>query len=616
MTRAGDHRYPEIGEYALIGDSRASALVSLDGSIDWMCLPFPASPSVFGRLLDWERGGYFRIAPDMPYESQRRYIDDTNVLETTFTTEAGDVRLIDFMPAQTEDAKARALEPLRALFRFVECDGGRVPMRFDYVPRPSYSTGTIALRPRTAYDITAERGRHVMHLRSDVRLDASRRDARARFDVVPGERLRFSIAYSLGEPAVVLSDNYADEAYKQTIAYWEAWSARCTYDGPYRNDVLRSALVLKLLTYAPSGAIVAAPTTSLPEEVGGSRNWDYRYCWIRDSALTAREFLALGFHDEVAAYIGWLLHATNLTAPRLDPLYTAYGEAHVPEGELRHFEGYRGSRPVRIGNMAAKQHQLDVYGELIDACDVYLSSLDGGIDQDEASFVSGIADYVAKIWREPDNGIWEQRMEPRHYVHSKVMAWDALTHAVLLARGGRIKGDVATWEREADAIRELVMARGYNRDIGAFTQTLDGDALDAALLKLPLVGFIDGDDPRMVSTIDAIREQLTVHGFVRRYSTSDGLGGSEGAFLPCEFWLVAALAGAGRTEDARAAYENAMRASNDVGLLAEEFDGRTATMLGNFPQGLSHIAQITAALALARAQRGEIARGRSWPVSK
>jgi GH15 family glucan-1,4-alpha-glucosidase len=616
VIRTGAQRYPPICEYAIIGDSRSSALVSLDGSIDWLCLPYPASSSTFGRLLDWDRGGYFRIAPDMPYEAQRRYLEGTNVLETTFTTEAGRVRLIDFMPAQSEAAKEHALEPLRALYRFVECDEGRVPMRIEYVPRPSYSTGSIRLRARTAYDITAERHRHVMHLRSDVRLDASRRDARARFDVVPGERLRFSIAYSRGEPAVILSDDYVDEAYNRTIAYWEWWSSQCHYEGPYRKELLRSALVLKLLTYAPSGAIVAAPTTSLPEEIGGGRNWDYRYCWIRDSALTAREFLALGFRDEVVAYIGWLLHATNLTAPRLAPLYTAYGEARVPERELSHFEGYRGSAPVRTGNMASEQHQLDVYGELIEACHVYISSHDGGIDRDEANFVSEIADHVTKIWRDPDNGIWEQRLPPKHYVHSKVMAWDALTHAAMLADEGRIKGDAAKWRREADAIRELVMTRGYNESLGAFTQLLDGDALDAATLKLPLVGFIDGADPRMTSTIDAIRERLTVRGFIRRYDSADGLEGDEAAFLACEFWLVAALAAAGRVDEARAAYGNAMLAANDVGLFAEEYDASTGDAVGNFPQGLSHIAHITAVLALSRAERGEVAPGRPWPVSK
>ncbi|HET6614760.1 MAG TPA: glycoside hydrolase family 15 protein [Dehalococcoidia bacterium] len=616
MTRIGARRYPDIDDYGLIGDSRASALVSLDGSIDWLCLPRFDSPSVFGRLLDWERGGHFRIAPDMPYESRHRYIDDTNVLETTFTTETGIVRLIDFMPAQTEAAKRHALEPLRALYRFVECDLGRVPMHVEYVPRPVYGTGPIQLRTRTHYDITAERDRHVMHLRSDVRLDTSRRDARATFEVVPGERLRFSLAYSFGEPAVILPDNYIDEVYRQTIAFWRAWSAECTYDGPYRREVLRSALVLKLLTYAPSGAIVAAPTTSLPEEIGGERNWDYRYCWTRDSALTVRAFLALGIKREAHAYMGWLLHATNLTKPKLDPLYTIYGEAHIPERELTHFEGYRGSSPVRIGNGAFDQRQLDVYGELIDAAHSYLEEDRRTIRHDEAALVAQVANYVAKIWREPDNGIWEPRVPPRHYVHSKVMAWDALTHAAMLARDGRIPGDADRWQREADEVREMIMTRGYNERIGSFTQVLDGEHVDASLLQLPLVGFIAGHDPRMVSTIDVIREQLDIEGFVMRYRNEDGLQGEEGAFLACSFWLAAALASAGRVGEAEETFEHTMRAANELGLLPEEYNPVSGTALGNFPQGLSHIALITAALAIAGAERGEIPHGRAWPLAK
>jgi len=615
VTRTGAQRYPDIEEYGLIGDSRASALVSLDGSIDWLCLPRFDSPSMFGRLLDWERGGHFRIAPDMPYEASRRYIGTTNVLETTFTTENGRARLIDFMPAQTEGAKARALEPLRALFRFVECDAGRVPMRLEYVPRPEFGTGSIRLRARTAYDITADRGQHVMHLRSDVPLDTSRRDARGTFDVVPGTRVRFSIAYSFGEPAVVLSDGYADEVYEETLSYWNAWSGRIRYEGPYGDDVVRSALVLKLLSYAPSGAIIAAPTTSLPESIGGERNWDYRYCWIRDSAFTVREFIALGLTDEARAYLGWLLSATNLTAPKLEPLYTIYGEASVPERDVAHFEGYRGSRPVRVGNLASQQHQLDVYGELIDAGHAFVAA-DGGLGREEAAFVSEVAAYVAKIWREPDSGIWEPRVQPMQHVHSKVMAWDALTHAAMMAREGEIPGDAGAWEREAHTIRELVLSHGYNAKLGSFTQVLDGHAVDAALLKLPLAGFIAGNDPRMKGTIAAVRDQLCVDGWVYRYTTHDGLAGEEGAFLACQFWYAAALAAAEQIDEAHAAYALGCSAANELSLLPEEYDPRTRTALGNFPQGLSHIAQITAALAIAGAERGEIPHGRSWPVAQ
>jgi GH15 family glucan-1,4-alpha-glucosidase len=489
-------------------------------------------------------------------------------------------------------------------------------MHLEYVPRPSFGTGSISLRKRNSYDVTAERGRHVMHLRSDVALDVSRRDARSTFEVTPGERVRFSIAYVLGEPAVILQDDYVDAVYEQTLQYWHDWSEHCGYEGPYADHVMRSALTLKLLTYAPSGAIIAAPTTSLPEEIGGERNWDYRYCWIRDSALTVRVFSTLGLSLEADAYLNWLLHATNLTAPRLDPMYTVFGEAKIPESTLDHFEGYRGSRPVRIGNAAAKQHQLDVYGELIDAVHTYVEAQDGRIALDETAYVSQMADYVAAIWREPDNGIWEPRLEPQQYVHSKCMAWDALTHAAMMARAGEVKGDAERWQREADEIRDLVMTRGYNERIGSFTQVLDGEDVDAALLVLPLIGFIKGHDPRMVSTIDVIRERLEIDGFLYRYVSDDGLRGEEGAFLTCEFWLAAALAAAGRIGEARETYERAMGASNDLFLMAEEYNPRTRTMLGNFPQGLSHIAQITAALAIAGAERGEVPGGRAWPVAE
>jgi len=617
VTRDPTRRYPRIEDYGLIGDSRTSALVSLDGSVDWLCLPNMDSPSVFGRIVDWERGGYFQIVPDVPYEARRRYIDGTAVLETTFTTPDGEVALIDFMPAQTDAAKSHALEPLRALYRFVEGRRGRVPMRLEFVPRPDYGAGGVHLRARTPYEVTASRRRHVMHLRSDVRLTATPVDARGVFDAVAGERLRFALAYSLAEPAVIVSDGYVDQVYEQTLAFWRSWLSQCTYDGPYRNEVLRSVLTLKLLSFAPSGAISAAPTTSLPEEIGGERNWDYRFCWIRDAALTVKEFMELGFAEEAAAFVSWLLHATNLTAPSLCPLYTLYGAIPGDERELAHLEGYRESRPVRVGNLAYRQRQLDVYGELIDAAHRFLASGYRPIDRDEARLIASIADHVAKIWREPDNGIWEARRPPAHYTHSKVMAWDALTHAAEMAREGIIRGDAQRWEREAEEIRSLVLSRGYNGRIGAFTQTLDGHVLDASLLQLPIVGFIDARDPRMRSTCDAIEQRLTRDGFVRRYAGfDDGLEGREGVFLVCSFWLAAARAQAGDVAEARRVFEHAMTAANDAGLLAEEYDPRAGAALGNFPQGLSHIGLITAALAIAHAESGDVAQRRAWPAVK
>ncbi|HEY7801193.1 MAG TPA: glycoside hydrolase family 15 protein [Dehalococcoidia bacterium] len=615
-TRESD-RYPAISEYGLIGDSRASALVSRDGSVDWMCLPKFDSPSVFGRILDWDRGGYFQLVPDIAYTARRRYIDSTNVLETTFHTEQGDVALIDFMPAQNERVKREALAPLRMLIRMVEGRTGAVPMRLAYVPRPDYGVGGVRLNVHTSKEVTTLRGRHALHLRSDIALDVAPLDARARFTVAPGDRRRFSLAYSHDEPAVIVSDGYVDRLYDETIAFWRDWSAQCNYDGPYRDEVVRSALALKLLSYAPSGAIVAAPTTSLPEWIGGPRNWDYRYCWIRDAAFTVKAFLSIGLQAEANAFFSWLMHATHQTAPRLNPLYSVLGEPHLHERELDHLEGYRGSRPVRVGNAAFNQHQLDVYGELIDAIHSYLADQDGHIASDEAKFIRQVADYVADHWEEPDNGIWEARAAPQQYVESKVMAWNALTKAVALSSEHHIKGDAARWSAEADKLRARVLREGYNGELRAFTQVFDGTALDSSVLAMSIVRFVDPDDPRMLSTIDAIQARLSEDGFLKRYTDfDDGLEGGEGSFIFCNFWLACALAQGHRTGEAREVFERTMTAANDLGLLSEEWDAKTKTPLGNFPQGLSHLALITAALAINNAESGSAEQQRQWPSAK
>jgi GH15 family glucan-1,4-alpha-glucosidase len=605
VTTADSERYPAIADYGMIGDSRACALVSRDGAIDWLCVPNFDSPSLFGRLLDWERGGFFRIAPAGPYEVTRRYISDTNVLETTFAAGGGKVSVIDFMPALTEDEKRAALQPLRAVLRIVECREGRVPMRVDYQPRPDYGRQAPDLRSRSVFEVTASRGRDAAHLRSDVPLEVAPERAWARFDAVAGERVRFSLAYSEGEPGVILSDRYVDSTYERTLAFWRGWSAGCTYDGPYRENVVRSALALKLLSYAPSGAIVAAATTSLPEDIGGSRNWDYRYCWLRDASFTVKAFLALGLKREAQAFTGWLMHATRQSAPRLSPMYTLMGEPHIPERQLDDLEGYRGSAPVRIGNAASGQHQFDVYGELIDAFHAYVRDPGAVVSADAASFVRRVADHVTNIWREPDSGIWEPRITPHHYTHSKVMAWSALQHAVALTEEGCIRGDAPRWRREAEEIHRTVMERGFNSERESFTQTLDGDAVDAALLMLPLVGFIEPNDPRMLSTITAIQSELSHNGFLRRYLVDDGVEGGEGAFLICNFWLAAALARGGRIEEAHSVFTTSLQAQNDLGLMAEQIDPPTMGALGNFPQAFSHIGLITAAMAIRDGAQGE-----------
>jgi GH15 family glucan-1,4-alpha-glucosidase len=598
-------RYPPLEDYGIIGDSRTCALVSLDGSVDWLCLPDFDSASMFARILDWQRGGYFQIAPDIPYEARRSYVQDTNVLETVFLTEQGEVVLTDFMPALTEEEKREVLSPLRSLLRFVECRSGRVPMRLECVPRPDYGREHVHLRGHSRFQVTFSRGRQAVHFRSDVPLDLTHIDARATFEAIPGERLHFSLAYSNSDPAVLLSNAYVDRVYEQTLAFWRRWSAQATYEGPYREQVLRSALALKLMVFAPSGAIIAAPTTSLPEAIGGDRNWDYRYCWLRDAAFIVRALLGVGMHREAGAFAGWLLHATNLTAPKLDPLYTIYGEFRVPEKELPYLEGYRRSQPVRIGNGAYTQHQLDVYGELIDAVHSYFAATEEKMSKDDAKFVSGVANYVADIWREPDAGIWEARAEPAHYTQSKVLAWDALRHAVQLREEGRIRGDSERWRREAELIREQVLKLGYNQEVGAFTQVYGGETLDAAVLTLPLVGFIDASDPRMLSTIDAVRRELEHKGFVWRYKNfDDGLVSEEAGFLVCNFWLAAALAQAGRLNEARECFEQTVKCVNDLGLMAEEYDPDAGILLGNFPQGLSHIGLIVAALEIQAAEQG------------
>jgi len=594
--------YPPISAYAIIGDSRANALVSLDGSVDWLCLPDFDSPSLFGRLLDWRRGGHFRIAPAVPYKASRRYLGETNILETTFRTAEGVVTLTDFMPALTEVQKRRALQPLRALLRIVEGCAGCVPMRLEYAPRPVYGTGGLQLRQQTSHQVTALRGRHATHLMCEVPVRTASDRTTAAFEVSAGRRLRFALTYAQGEPAVLISDRYVDETLEQSLAFWRDWAGRIRYDGPYRDEVVRSALTLKLLSYAPSGAIIAAATTSLPEVIGGERNWDYRFCWIRDAAFTAKAFLAIGLEPEADAFVSWLMHATHETAPRLDPLYTLHGNARVPERELSHFEGYWGSRPVRVGNAASAQAQFDVYGELVDAFHRWARVAGGRIANDEASFIRGIAGHVTRHWREPDNGIWEQRLPPQHYTQSKVMAWDALTHAAAMVEEGRMHGDAQRWRREARAVRELVLREGYSHELRSFTQTLGGDRLDASLLMLPLVGFVPANDPRMLATIDRIGERLTRDGFVQRYDAPDGLTGGEGAFVVCNFWLAAALARAGRTAEARATFERTLVAQNDVGLMAEEYDPRTGIALGNVPQALSHIGLVTAATEIARAE--------------
>jgi GH15 family glucan-1,4-alpha-glucosidase len=591
--------YPPIAGYALIGDTRSAALVSSRGSIDWLCWPRFDADSVFARMLDWQRGGFFAIQPAVAFTTTRRYLNATNVLETTFTCDSGAVRLLDLMPVMSEEEKARHLSPFRQLLRRVEGLQGEVPLVATYVPRPGYGRGLPRLSKRGDCVHFAD-GADVVQLRSDVPFEILGNEAVARVTLAEGERRDFAMSFDSHTPSVL--PHVGDEATAEidrTIAFWREWSAQLTYDGPYREAVLRSVLVLKLLTYAPSGAVVAAPTTSLPEAIGGVRNWDYRYCWLRDASFTVSALYNTGFAVEGDAFVNWLLYATQLTHPRLQILYDVYGEARLPERTLPHLEGYSGSAPVRIGNDAHSQFQLDVYGEVLGAVEEHVNR-GATLERDVQRLMIRLADVVATRWREPDSGIWEKRSDRVQHTHAKIMAWSALDCAERLAKKGHLNDGVERWGAEKREIERMVLERGFHRGLNSFVSILDGDQLDASVLYAVRVGFIDPADPRMLGTIDAIRARLGRDDLVYRYDveTDDGLPPGEGAFLACSFWLVEALVLAGRSYEARVLFEKLLRRSNDVGLLSEECDTRTGALLGNFPQALTHISLLNAALRL------------------
>jgi GH15 family glucan-1,4-alpha-glucosidase len=590
-----------IADYAAIGCTRSVALVARGGSIDWLCWPRFDSPSIFGRLLDLDKGGFFAIYPAIEHEATRQYLDATNVIETTFTTASGTARLLDLMPVMTEDEKRSTMSPFRQLLRRIEVIDGEIPIEVIYAPRPDYARITPRLRHR-GDSIHCGWGTQVLNLRSDANFEIDDGTAVARFTLKAGESRTFALGYDDHTPAVLPS--ISDDAIERTVKFWRDWSSQLAYEGPHRALVLRSALVLKLLTYAPTGAIVAAPTTSLPESIGSVRNWDYRYCWLRDASWTVTALYDCGFSNEGSAFLDWLLYSTRLTHPHLQMLYDVFGEARVPEKTLDHLAGYRGSRPVRIGNDAHGQFQLDVYGELLGAVEE-ATRRGAALDRDAQNLVLRLAEIVCERWQEPDAGIWEKRGGPRQHVHGKVMAWSALDSAQRIAERCRIRIDVARIETAKAAIKDAVMTRGFSTRRNSFTGIFDDEEVDASLLFIARVGFIDPTDSRMLGTIDAICADLGHSGLIYRYDTretDDGLPSGEGAFLACSFWLVEALALAGRVDEARKLFDDLTRRGNDAGLFSEEIDVHSGELLGNFPQALTHIALLTAALCLAQAE--------------
>jgi GH15 family glucan-1,4-alpha-glucosidase len=594
---------PPIGDYGLIGDCRSAALVSSDGSLDWLCWPRFDSPSIFAALLDPDTGGRFRVRPGGAYRVERRYLPDTNVLETVFHAERGSVALRDLMPVAFEEYKRSALMAEHEILREIECLSGSVEMEVFYDPRPAYGQERARLEQRGKIGLVCDYGDGTLLLRSEVPLtpDSDRHAARGVLHLDAGESQYLSLSFSRIAPAVVPPlGEYARERLEQTVSWWREWAGCSTYEGPYRETVVRSALALKLMVYAPSGAVIAAPTTSLPEKPGGERNWDYRYCWLRDASFTLRALLDLGYDEEATAYVGWLLHATRLTWPKLQVVYDVFGEANIPERELEYLRGYADSRPVRIGNDAHGQLQLDVYGEVVDAV-ARSARHDGAFDRDTVRYLNGLGRTVCDHWRDADEGIWEGRSGKSHHTHSKVLCWVALDRLIELQETEKLALDVERFRTERDAIREEIERRGYNERLGSYVQVFDGDDLDAALLTLPLYGYIDARHPRMVSTLARIHEELGRDGHIYRYGegTGDGLPAGEGAFGVCGFWAVECMALRGDLKGATRAFEHLIAGANDVGLLAEEIDPETEEQLGNFPQAFTHVGVINAALTLA-----------------
>ena len=594
---------PKIQDYAIVGDGRSAALISNLGAIDWLCWPRFDSPSIFGAIVDPNIGGHWSIRPAQDAKVSRRYLVNTNVLETTFTNDSAKIVLTDFMSVTSEENKHHQFWPEHELVRQLKCEGAGADVIVEFNPRLDYSRVSPKLESVGKLGWRFGLGTHVYTLRADVDLARTISGLSAKFVLKGDETTAFSLNFSEEGPAVLPPlGRSVGERLNLTIDWWQKWIGHSNYRGPYERQVFRSALTLKLLSYAPSGAIVAAPTTSLPERVGGDLNWDYRFAWLRDAAFTVHTLFGLGYKNDAEAFVNWLLHATNLTRPRLCVSYDVFGRRPARERELKYFSGYRDSRPVRIGNAASEQSQLDIYGEVVEAVSHFFGKEKP--DHEMQKMLRQCGEYVCKHWKEPDNGMWEERDQLRNHTHSRLMCWVTLDRLIEMHECGRISGfSVEEFKETRASIRREIEENAWSKKLGGYAQACGSDVADASTLLLAYHGFEEASSQRMQQTHARIRERLVPRlGLVHRNEQSKNR--HEGAFALCSFWETDFLARSGRLEEAHEVYQAALAFANDVDLFAEEIAPETGDALGNFPQAFTHLGVINAALTLRDIEEG------------
>ena len=627
--------YLPIKDYAVIGDTHSAALISRDGSLDWACLPYFDSPAMFLRILDDEQGGYCRIVAHDLKSQSRRYLPETNILENTFTTGTGTLQVLDFMPVRPRKDPSDTGQDVdcdHRIIRLLRCASGSVRVDIELWPTFNFARDQARVLNHANELIYHDRETELRVHGCDFSVGA-RGKAVAAVSLKTGDTRFLSLTWAKsGTPPGLPDLQQIERALSETRDYWETWARSHQYRGKHQEIVLRSALTLKLLTFEPTGAVVAAPTTSLPEEIGGERNWDYRFCWLRDATSTLTALMALGYYGEAHDFLEFLRRTCPHVEHGFQILYGIDGRRNVDEVELKHLKGYRDSRPARLGNAAARQKQLDVFGELLQCIYLYASHSAFAHRKDQLldevwPMVRETADHVTRVWREPDSGLWELRSPERQFVDSTALCWVALDRALKLAEMVGERGDFSHWMRERAAIRAEIMKSGYNQAVGAFVQAFGSQDLDASALRLPMLGFVSADDPHMLSTISQIQNKLMHGGLVYRYrGVDDGVSGEEGTFAMCTLWLVDNYILLGQLSEAEELFKHVLSFQNDVGLFSEEIEPGTGEQLGNFPQGFSHIALINTAARIEMASLGrkptthaileDLVKGESEPVSK